>query len=202
MKKETKNMAKIEILNYVIQFCTTQYYGNNSFSIGRQETSFHGSTFDKQNPPIGSLCMLQAAPTSVFYLGWLREIKEGDNRYSTQYLLESIEDGSKCWWSNVGIWHLPLETSNRFPNWQWNDSQFEFQKKYDHIFRKRCAYGLRALLSTFKDDGSVTVKIRKMWSNDVFAEKTFENYKKVLQRDLLKFYDETEIKYNSHEKNM
>lgn len=196
MKKQNKNKARIEILNYVITFCVTQCYGEKSFSLGRSETSFHGGTFKEQNPPLNSLCMLSSAPTSIYYLGWLREIKHGDSRFSTQFLIESIEDGSRCWWHNVGIWHLPLETSDRFPSWQWTDEQFAFQKKYDNVFRKRSAYGLRALNCVFKDDGSVTVKVRKMWSNGLFAEKTFSNYKKVLSRELLQFYDETFKEYN------
>lgn len=196
MKKQNKNQARIEILNYIIQFCTVQCFSENSFSLGRKETSFHGNSFNKQEPPIGSLCMLSSVPTSIYYLGWLREIKHDDSRFSTQFLIESIEDGSRCWWHNVGIWYLPIETSDRFPSWQWTDEQFAFQKKYDNAFRKRHAYGLRALNAVFDMDGGVTVKIRRMWSNDIFAEKTFSNYKKVLSRDLLKFYDETLIMYN------
>ncbi|MFH6944586.1 hypothetical protein [Flavobacterium sp. FlaQc-50] len=194
--KETRNQARIEILNFIIQFCTVKCFGPNSFSFGEEKTSFHGSHFNKQDPPIGSLCMLQSAPTSVYYLGWLRDIKASESRFSTQFLIESIEDGTRCWWSNVGIWHLPLEQTDKFPEWQWTDKQFAFKKKWHNCFKRRSAYGLRSLNPVFNEDGSVTLMIRKMWSNDIFKEKTFESWKKVLSKQLLEFYDETLIEYN------
>lgn len=189
-KIETRNQARIEILNYIMQFCIVKCFGPNSFSFGQEETSFHGSHFDKKDPPIGSLCILQSAPTSIYYLGWLREIKPHQSSFCTQFLIESIEDGSRCWWSNVGIWHLPLETTNKFADWQWTDKQFEFQKRWYTCFRRSYIYNFRSMKPAFNEDGSVTVRIRKMWGSEVSAEKTFSNWKKVLSRDLKEFITE------------
>lgn len=129
MIKNTRNISRIKILNHVIQFCTIKCFGDNSFSMGMKCNSFHGTYLDKQEPPIGSLCILQSAPTTKYYLGWLKEIKPADSRFSVQYLLESIEDGDLCWWSNVGIFHMPLETTNKYPEWHWTDKQWEFKER-------------------------------------------------------------------------
>lgn len=41
----------------------------------------------------------------------------------------------------------------------------------------------------FNEDGSVVLKFRKMWSNDIFTESKFDNWKKVTVKEMLEFYD-------------
>lgn len=188
---ETRNRSRIEILNYIISMCTFKYFtGSKYFSTGEKDKSFHGSIFDKQDPPIGSLCALGSAPNTKYYLGWLREIKPDASRYGTEYLLESIEDGSLCWWSNIQIWYLPLETTDKFPEWQWIDKQYEFLDKIRRVERKVDSYMIRITYPEFSKEGGVKISARKKFG-DVFQEKNFPNWKKVLSRDIESFLKES-----------
>jgi hypothetical protein len=134
--------------------------------------------------------MLQSAPTSKFYLGWLKEIRPSDNRFSTEYLLESIEDGDLCWWSNVGIFNLPLTLTDTFPNWKWTDKQWQFDDKwFNACYKRRHCYELRPRPAKFNEDGSVILMLRRVFSDEIIAEKKFDNWRKVLVKDFLEFYD-------------
>lgn len=188
---DTRNRARIEIMNALVNFCLPKCFGPNSFSIHNKEWAFYGSHFDEQNPPINSLCMLNSAPFTKFYLGWLKEIKAGGNRYDTQYLIESIEDGQLCWWRNISIWHLPLETSNQFSNWKWTDAQFAFNDRWNKALKRKDAYITLGRPPIFDDKGGVTLGTRTRFGwDDYRPEKYFPNWKKITQKQMLEFYDE------------
>lgn len=187
-----KSIARQEILNYIITFCTKSNYGDGYSHLPDVEHSFYSTSSDgKRSIPIGSLVRLMAAPFSKYYLSWLREIQHNDGGYSTRWLLESIEDGTLCWWENVQIWALPKEATDKFPSWQWTDKQFAFNKKWSNAcHKKRDAYIILPCPPKFHDDGSVTLALRTRFGiNDKRPEKKFDNWKKVLVKDMLKFYD-------------
>lgn len=194
MKLQPKNIARLQILNYIISFCTVKcfgpYDGKISFSMSDEKNSFHGGFgSDTPDTPIGSLIMLQAAPTSKYYLGWLKEIRFNGWK---EYLVESIEDGDLCWWSNVGVWNLPLETSNKYPEWKWTDKQFGFKKRWINACKSSTEfYQIKPMMPIFTDNGGVILRTREKWSaTDTFkSEKTFDNWKKVTRKEMLEFFD-------------
>jgi hypothetical protein len=193
--KESRNLARIEILNYVIAFCTVKCFGQKedrySYSLGSSDSSFHGGYGLREYPPIDSLVMLQSAPVTKYYLGWLKEINPSSDSFSTKYLIESIEDGELCWWENVGVWYLPLETSNKYPEWKWTDRQFAFKKRwFDTCYKKGKAFQTKPYLPIFMDDGSVILGTRERWNipSDYKPTKKFDNWKKVTINDMLEFY--------------
>ena len=204
--KELKNQARIEILNYIITFCTVKCFGKSEtvnldsdqkvnekylYSLGNEEWSFHGDHFGNQDPPIGSLVMLQAAPFTKYYLGWLKEIDHNNNSFFTKYLIESIEDGDTCWWENVSVWYLPLETSNKHPNWKWTDKQFQFAKKWNNCYKKVKDYQTKPIQPKFTDDGGVILGTREKLDMppDYKPTKKFDNWKKVTTKEMLEFYN-------------
>jgi hypothetical protein len=202
MKQESKSLARLNILNHIVTFFTMKYFGGNTYSIGMKEHTFYTCSHNlssnsneiKEYPPIGSLCMISAAPTSIYYLSWLKDIKIGSSGcFDTEYLLESIEDGNKsCWWSNVGIYYIPLETINKYPEWKWNDKQYQFKDRWYRCKKRRDEYQVLPYVPIFNDDDlSVVLRTRIKWSdiNNSFTEKTFDNYKKVSLKDMLEFYD-------------
>lgn len=194
MKTELRNTARIEILNYITVFCTRKYFGENSFSMNDKEHSFVGDHFGNQSTiPIGSLVSLQSAPFSKYYLSWLKEVKIEDSRFRRQFLLESIEDGSLCWWSNVSIFGLPKETTDKFPEWKWTDKQFAFKKRwFNACYKKRDAYITLPMFPIFADDGSVILKTRERYHmSDYSPEQKFDDWKKVTVKDMLDFYDKS-----------
>lgn len=199
MKKEIiqppKNIARIEILNFIISSCTTKCFSDGGFHPPKRENSFHGDVFTpKKYPPIGSLCMLMSAPNTKWYLGWLKELKEDS---CTKYLIESIEDNTVCWWENVSVFHLPIETSDQHPEWKWTDRQFKINYNWKKVcYEKREAYSLRPNQITFNEDGSLILSLRKAFSQDVFSEIKIESLEKATQKEMLSFYDASFLKHD------
>jgi len=192
----TYNQARIQILDFVLNNCISKCFGPASFSYQNADNAFHGSLGGSQNPPIGSLVTIGSAPVSKFYLGWLKEINQSDSRYDTKFLIESIEDHSLCRWENISIWHLPLETSNKYPSWKWNDKQHAFRNKwFDTLKKKRDPYLIRPLNPIFHENGSITLSFRKMWENDPIASILVPNISKIRVSDILTFYDQTLKEY-------
>jgi hypothetical protein len=190
MKPKTR--ARIEILNFISMFSITTHgtYDGACPMPPQKDSCFHGSYGGNQNPPIGSLCILKAAPFTKYYLSWLKEIKQNENRFAERFLLESIEDGSLCWWSNVAIFHLPLETSDAYPKWRWTDDQFDFNDKWFRAVKKRDPYMTLPCTAIFEDK-IVTLSTRQRHRiSDYKAEKKFDDYRKVKVKDMLDFYDD------------
>lgn len=188
MKEITpKNKARLEILNYIICFSTYKSYqsGMNSFPLGKEQT-FIGNLGEV--PPVGSLCRLTSAPFSKYYLAWMVDYRKTNGW--DEYLLESIEDGSLCWWSNVGIDYYHPETVKNFPQWRWTDKQFEFHDKWKRACKRRDAYIVLPAMSEFTGEFGVTLNTRIRYGLSTESQsKTFPDYRKVKVKDMLEFYD-------------
>lgn len=180
-----KSRAKIEILNYIMMCCTKRKYPNIN-----DENTFQGSFLNDIKPPVGTLCILGSAPFSDFYLSWLHSIT-GDG-YDRTYLLESIENGKLCNWSNVSIFWLPKEKVDSFPTWKWDNDQFVLMDKIDKAFKQCGAYILRTMLPEFGEGGSVTLRVRKMFDNDCVYSETFPSYKNMTLKAIKEFYKRAE----------
>ncbi len=189
MKKETFNRAKLEILNYIITFCTNTLCSGVYLPPFGKTSGFESSSF-LDNPPIGSLIRLMAAPFTKWYLSWLVETKEETPGYR-KYLLKSVEDGSLCWWENVGLYHMPLEESDKFPQWKYNDDQFAFWDKWRKANKWEDVYILAPLRPIF-DGLSVTLELRKKHTDNIVGTQTFHNWKKLTIREMRGFIRETE----------
>jgi len=193
MDKFNKYRAKIEILNYIVSVCTntfTEDYGKH-VNIPKKENGFISSLFNRSEIPLNTLVKLNCVRESTeYYLGWLREIKDDG-----VFLIESIENGKLCNWSNVGIEYMPVESIQS--HWIWNDKQFDIKDKWMRAcYKSRDCHLLRPLYPEFsQEDNSFTLSLRVMFSDDVVATKKFNDYKKVLVRDMLNFYDEALYDY-------
>lgn len=189
-KQETFEKAKLEILNYVITFCTNTIYDGDKyippFTPGSGFASGWGTT---SNPPLGSLVRLMAAPVTKWYLSWLIEIDNNQPGY-IRYLLKSIEDGSTSWWTNVGIYYMPLEMSDKFPQWKFNDKQYQFWDKWKKAARWEEVYILIPIRPIFKGT-DVTLELRKKFSKDIVGCKTYHNWDKLTIREMREFIRQT-----------
>ncbi len=95
----TAKRARLSILNEVLSF-----------------PAIHGKDWISdwnEIPREGDLVALNCAPATKWYLSWVHEYDPGDGW--PKYLLESIEDGELCWWSNVGINIYDRKKSLRTP---------------------------------------------------------------------------------------
>lgn len=203
MKTEVKNRARIEILSYIMQFAVKEYYGkdHNGRPIGdipNAEWSFHGEMCKEHEIPIGSLCRITAASASKWYLSWLVEVEVNKGGFH-RYLLESIEDGALCWWSNIGLDYFSPKSVRS--SWRWTDKQFELNDRWMRTcFKKRNAYITKPMQLIFDGD-KVTLKTRQAFGiGDFSAEKTFDNWRKVRVKDMLEFWDQAIIDRDEYEK--
>lgn len=173
-----KQRAKIQILAHIFQF-----------NILNGIDGFKGSALDEQSHiPIGSLVAPFCAPNTKYYLSWLRDIKLDENGWH-KFLLESIEDGELCWWENISFHYLPLEYTDKFPEWKWTDKQYDFNDKWQRVDFK---FKFRALLPIFdNNDNSVILKFRYGYGiSDDIPERKFDNWKKLTKREMQSFVDE------------
>lgn len=203
MKAESRNRARIEILSYIMQFAVKKYYGKDSSgrSIGdipNPEWSFQGEMCKEHETPIGSLCRITSVSASKWYLSWLVDVEINQGGFH-RYLLESIEDGSLCWWSNVGLDYFSPESVR--PHWRWTDKQHELNDRwFKTIEKKRETYITKPMYLIFDGD-KVTLKTRQKFSiGDFSAEKTFDNWRKVQIKDMLEFWDQAMINRKEYER--
>lgn len=188
---EKKDRARFQILNLVLMMSTTKKMPSDGRPIPNfnEEWSFNSGSGEK-TAPIGSLCKLSSAPISKWYLSWLREMRVGE--IGTEYLMESIDDGSLCWWSNVSVDWIDKSTTDEYSKLHWTDSYYQFDDMWNKAFHRKNAYVLRAGLPMFHSDRSVTVVAREMFQQPTpgSLEKTFPDYTKVRLKDLMQAYDE------------
>lgn len=187
--QSNRTRARLEILNYVLNFSTMVYFGDESYRRSK-ECAFRSHILSAA-PEVGALCVLTSAPNTKWYLSWLKEVHPAS--FPT-YVMESIEDGELCNWTNVGFLSLPLELTDKFPSWKWIDDQFEFRERVYKAFQRADCHMAIPINPVFSPDGSVVVTTRERWmTSDRSVSKTFINYKKVRLKDLIAFAKQAEV---------
>jgi hypothetical protein len=189
-----KKRARLAILNYIVASCKSMKYGDMPTCGGFDKnyfTPYHGFSGDIV-PQTGDLVTPTVAPHSEWYLSWYVEyISKGDH-FEDIHVLESIETGRLCNWSNIGLDILCREVVKNHPEWRWTDKQYEFKDRWFRAcYKKRDAYMTLPVPPTFHDGGGVTLGTRKRFGLGSSYYKKFPNWKKVLIRDMLEFYDST-----------
>jgi hypothetical protein len=194
MKKPIpKRRAHQEILHYVLSFCISKIYGADE--AGKEWPRTHGGTSGfvsegKDTPvQIGDLVLLSSVGASKWQIGWLVETRE-INAGWPEYLVESLEDGSLCWWSNVGI--AFLQRSCVQPEWRWSDRQFAFKSRWWRVcYKDKAAYIVRPLFPEFGDGFEVTLGTRTSHGfDDIRPSRSFPDWRKVTKAMMAAAYDE------------
>lgn len=191
-----KSKARLEILNYIITRCKSINYGDDVNRGGFYNNYFFSNTLADTPPEPGDLVCLTSARPSEWYLSWYVEYqpynKNGEMSYSDIHVLESIETGRLGNWSNVGFDILNRDVVKENPHWRWTDKQYTFKDRWFRAcYKKRDAYITLPTFPVFHDGGGVTIGTRKRFSLGSSYFKKFANWKKVLVRDMLEFYDST-----------
>jgi hypothetical protein len=165
--------SKIEILSSLLSFPTINQKNWES---------------DFQSKPIeGDLVSMSSAPASKWYLSWVIEIKKEST--NNEYLLKSIEDGSLCWWSNVGFNIYNREIVNERSTWKWSDQQFDFNTRWEKACKRNDAFIVLPASPKFNEDGSVILDVRiRLEMKDFSNPKTFPNWKKLTIKMMESYY--------------
>lgn len=184
MSEYIKTRAKFHILNEVLSFPTIR------------NKDWTSDSFQERLPQKGDLVALSSAPPSKWYLSWLRDLAEENGM--PKYLLESIEDGELCWWSNVGISFYNRERVANNPQWQWSDAQFAFRDRWGKVARKTGNRMVVPAEPVFGGDGGVTLNVRiRFGISDYSNPKTFPNWKKVSVKIMDAYYKSSIAEYDS-----
>ncbi|MEE8382247.1 MAG: hypothetical protein V3R78_10295 [Thermodesulfobacteriota bacterium] len=185
----SKSEARFSILSELLAFPTVN-----------QKDWVGAHSYDGDKARIGDLVSLSCARASKWYVSWIIDIEIVSRGY-VKYLLESIEDGSLCWWENVGLNVYSRERTKVRPEWKWTDKQFAFYGRWSKVGRKNNAYLILPCQPEFKEDDSVIldVRIRFGWS-DYRNKKIFPNWKKLTMKQMDEYYKECEAEYNNLKK--
>lgn len=182
-----KTRARIEILSHVAQFCLMQDIGGSVYR-GLECHRWKANRL----PAVGSLVAVQCARPSNWYLSWVVEIINYPGTEDKGYLLESIEDGWLCEWTNVSLLEYNPADLLSFPHWRWSDKQYKLNDRWmDACYKKRGAYLKLPIRAEFTADGGVTLGLRtRMGLNTRRPTRTFEQWPKVTVKMMLEFYDQ------------
>lgn len=180
----TKNRARISILSEVLSFPSLA---------DKKWTSCYTDT----QPKIGDLVAMNCAPSNKWYLAWLHEINP--NNGWTKWLLESIEDGEKCWWENIGLSYYDRERIANRPEWKWDDEQYAFNDRWRKVcFKKNDAYIVLPCQPDFLDDGGVVLDVRiRFGLDDYHNPVSFPNWRKVTMKAMDEYYKRSEKEYKA-----
>jgi hypothetical protein len=180
----SRDRARISILSELLSFPTVN------------QKDWHSFSFSNTDICEGDLVSLYSAPASKWYVSWVREVDE--NNGWPRYLLESIDDGSLCWWVNVGINVYSRERVRERPAWQWDDKQFAFNDRWNKVAKRNDAYIVLPMPPVFRDDGSVTLDVRiRFGMVDFSCPETFSNWKKLTMKQMDAYYKKCENEYNN-----
>lgn len=193
-----KNRSRILILSHIAQFSLGREVGGVEYS------GLKGSRFrESEEPAIGSLVAVSAAPPSKWYLSWMHETirhyYDDGRRYEREFLLESIEDGELCKWGNVSLWEYDKSQVYSHPEWRWTDEQHFFNDKWRrYCLKERDAYIVLPTQAVFSENYVVTVGTRTRYGiDDHRPVTTFKDWRKVTKSQLLAFYDKSVADQNA-----
>jgi len=196
-----RNRARTLIMSDILSFYITRNWEPDK-QYGRNTPSTKGfvpSDFLDDDHPVqvGDLVILESAAPSKWNIGWLREIEEG-SRYSRRYLIESLDDGSLCWWSNVGLSFMPRGDIRE--RYHWTDRQFAFQKRWHKTAGKHGKTGMRVMDCQFNGD-EVTLRMCVRWADTdeerAGFSRTFPDYRKVTIGIMMEAVNELEAQYKT-----
>jgi len=187
---ETKHRARTEILHFVLSYSVANRSSDGTQHCWASEPFFSAESVGAPPVPIGTIVIVSATRRATKWtIGWMRDKRY---RHAEEYLIESLDDGEACWWTNVGLKYLDPEQVKVHPHWSWTDRQFSFTDRWNHVCYKVKGADLELPCHPrFGDDYSVELTVRKKFSEyDVIAIRRFEDWRKLTKDALGKCYDD------------
>ena len=172
---ETRTRARLSILSELLAFPTVNQKDWEPFGV------------DVHKDDLVSLC---SAPDSKWYVSWVRDIEPAGEFNCARYLLESIDDGELCWWSNVGINVYDRKRTDDRSSWKWNDKQFALYDRWMKVCKRNDAYIITPGEFLFDGD-EVTLDVRVRFNISEFTNPCiFKNWKKLTISMMDEYYKE------------
>lgn len=192
-KKETYNRSRMMINEFIVNLCAKHYCSDGRImpDCSEDKYGFMGSYLggEENEPPIGALCRLIAAPSTKYYLSWYLGKKDGE------FYMQSIEDHTVCRWSNVGVQYIPLKLTEGCPQFKYSDKQFKFHDRWEKIVREQ-NYWMVPMWSEFNDEtGEVTITIRWKFKDTRIGRK-FPSWETLTDEEMKVFTKEVETQGN------
>ena len=176
---ETKHKARESIMHVVLQFCTTREYRR-----------LEPYVFRSGEPKVGDLVLLESVRRwTKWNIGWLREIS-ADHFGCHAYVIESLEDGELCNWTNVGLVYIDRQLLKDYPRWQMTDRQVEFWERLYKEFRE-IPFGPRPANPYF-DGVSVKFDIIDSLSRKEIGSFSFDDFTALTEKKIEKFRKQIE----------
>lgn len=172
---------------YVLAFCTTRAWPDRTTPALHGFTPEHGE--HRAQP--GDLVLLESVRGwTKWNIGWLRST-DLNNGWPI-HLIESLEDGELCNWSNVGIAFLPRDELTSHPSWQWNDKQHAFAERWNRVcFKDKDAYITLPVPPIFGGGYEVTLGTRTRFGlDDARPTRTYPDWRKVTKSMMAQCYDD------------
>jgi hypothetical protein len=182
----TMGRSRLEVMHYVLSFCVGHKHDPVSDGLYQSGHGFvSGFAEDRAQP--GDLVLLGSAPVSKWMIGWLVDVGFGGGR---RYLIESLEDGSRCWWTDVSISWLPRTELQAC--WRWTDRQWAFRDRWFRVcYHDKDADFHRPMPPVFGKGREVAIGVRTKFDEDgITASRTFPDWRKVTRKMMGDAFDE------------
>jgi hypothetical protein len=193
------DMAYNELVDYLLQFCSSQIYGAQN-AISDHPRTFGGHAgfciLELPGDPDaelhkGDLLLVTAMSAPEFRLSWLlgwRQEKPGQ----LEYLLRSAKGaGNEIWWGNIGIAYFHRPTMLKHPEWSWTNEQHLFAQKWKTAcYEDQGAYMVVPVQPVFFGS-KVALRTRKRYALDDYTPSIYvENFHEATRLDLGEYYKE------------
>lgn len=189
--KDTYNRSRMMITEYVVNTCT-KMYNENMLMPDSGKHGFICNYLGTIKIPKGSLCRLDCAPHSKYYLSWYLGEDNGE------HYLQSIEDHSVVRASNVAVCPLPIELTKDAFQFHYSDRQFEFQDRWEKVVKKK-SYWLVPMYSVFDEETErVLVRFRRKFDDYVFMHE-FPSWVNTSNKELEQIIDKLIEEEDNHE---
>lgn len=180
--KDTFNRSRMMITEFVVSTCSKMYSKGVLLPECGKQRGFTCNYLHDVEIPVGSLCALDCAPFSKFYLSWYLGEKDGE------YYLQSIEDHSVARCVNVAVHPLPLDLTENLYHFHYSDKQFSFQDRWDKAVKQK-NYWLVPMYSIFNEDNEeATLRLRRKFEDEIF-EYTLPSWRKATNKELKETVD-------------
>lgn len=174
---------RLAILTHISQACLARAHTGNNFACYAYSPL---CGYDCKPRPGDLIRPESVIQPNKWYIAWFHEmLDENWNRC----LLESIEDGEICEWSNIGIGVFDREMTAKHPEWRWNDAQWDLWDRWKAPDLEDEPYMVLPCRPEFEGD-AVTLATRSRFNMTpkVHLRRKFGDWKKVTAEDICQLY--------------